>query len=79
LVTILLASALPAGLAGTITNAMGLYFIRFAMGVAGGAFVPAQVWITAWFDKRVMGTATAFAAGWGDQGVGCTLQDPTGH
>lgn len=43
------------------------------MGVAGGAFVPAQVWVTAWYDKSVMGTATACAAGWGDSGIGWTF------
>jgi len=26
--------------------------------------------MAAWFDKRVIGTASAFAAGWGDSGVG---------
>lgn len=45
----------------------------FFMGLAGGAFVPAQVWVTAWFDKSVMGTATACAAGWGDSGIGWTF------
>ncbi|ORY90120.1 major facilitator superfamily domain-containing protein [Leucosporidium creatinivorum] len=73
LVAILWASALPCGLAGTAMGVKGLYFIRFFMGLAGGAFVPAQVWVTAWFDKSVMGTATACAAGWGDSGIGWTF------
>ncbi|KAK4055169.1 hypothetical protein OIV83_000449 [Microbotryomycetes sp. JL201] len=72
LCAILVASALPCGLAGTITGPTGLYFIRFFMGIAGGSFVPAQVWVTAHFDKRVLGTSTACAAGWGDSGVGFT-------
>ncbi|KAK4057708.1 hypothetical protein OIO90_001356 [Microbotryomycetes sp. JL221] len=73
LCAILWASALPCGLAGTISGPVGLYFIRFFMGIAGGSFVPAQVWVTAHFDKRVLGTSTACAAGWGDSGVGFTF------
>ncbi|KAM0793515.1 hypothetical protein ACM66B_000954 [Microbotryomycetes sp. NB124-2] len=72
LCSILVASALPCGLAGTVNGPVGLYFIRFFMGIAGGSFVPAQVWVTAHFDKRVLGTSTACAAGWGDSGVGFT-------
>ncbi|GAA6002789.1 hypothetical protein JCM10207_007682 [Rhodosporidiobolus poonsookiae] len=66
-------SAIPCGAAGTAQNAMGLYFVRFFMGIAGAAFVPCQVLMAAWFDKKVIGTASAFAAGWGDAGVGVTF------
>ncbi|GAA5862499.1 hypothetical protein JCM1840_004203 [Sporobolomyces johnsonii] len=66
-------SAIPCGLAGTVTSPLGLYFIRFFMGIAGAAFVPCQCLMAAWFDKTVIGTASAFAAGWGDAGVGVTF------
>lgn len=47
--------------------------------------------MAAWFDKQVIGTASAFAAGWGDSGVGsestvppslslsCTVADDVPH
>ncbi|GAA6058543.1 hypothetical protein JCM10212_006982 [Sporobolomyces blumeae] len=73
LVATLWLSAIPCGLAGTATNVVGLYFVRFFMGIAGAAFVPCQCLMAAWFDKRVIGTASAFAAGWGDSGVGVTF------
>ncbi|GAA5909255.1 hypothetical protein JCM6882_003780 [Rhodosporidiobolus microsporus] len=73
LVAALWLSAIPSGVAGTAHNAMGLYFVRFFMGIAGAVFVPCQVFMAAWFDKKVIGTASAFAAGWGDAGVGVTF------
>ncbi|BGP12432.1 hypothetical protein JCM10213v2_000348 [Rhodosporidiobolus nylandii] len=73
LVALLWLSAIPCGLAGTAHNALGLYFVRFFMGTAGGVFVPCQALMAAWFDKKVIGTASAFAAGWGDSGVGFTF------
>ncbi|GAA5991737.1 hypothetical protein JCM5350_000590 [Sporobolomyces pararoseus] len=66
-------SALPCGLAGTAMSVNGLYCVRFFMGIAGAAFVPCQCLMAAWFDKRVIGTSSAFAAGWGDSGVGVTF------
>ncbi|GAA5899530.1 uncharacterized protein JCM6883_005251 [Sporobolomyces salmoneus] len=73
LVATLWLSALPCGLAGTAMSVNGLYAIRFFMGIAGAAFVPCQCLMAAWFDKQVIGTASAFAAGWGDSGVGITF------
>ncbi|GAA5823382.1 hypothetical protein JCM3770_006846 [Rhodotorula araucariae] len=73
LVGTLLLSAIPCGCAGLAHDARGLYFVRFFMGIAGAAFVPCQALMAAWFDKRVIGTASAFAAGWGDAGVGVTF------
>ena len=61
------------GLAGTINTPIELYVLRFFVGIAGAAFVPAQVWVTSWYDSEVVGTATAFAGGWGDAGVGVTF------
>ncbi|GAA5972714.1 hypothetical protein JCM11641_002987 [Rhodosporidiobolus odoratus] len=73
LVATLWLSAIPCGVAGTAQNALGLYFVRFFMGIAGAAFVPCQCLMAQWFDKKVIGTASAFAAGWGDAGVGVTF------
>ncbi|KAK4186170.1 putative nitrate transporter [Podospora australis] len=69
---ILLAGAIPIGLAPLIKNATGLYIIRFFIGILGGSFVPCQVWCTGWFDKNVVGTANALAGGWGNAGGGIT-------
>lgn len=63
MVGILLVSSIPCGLAGTVTSVTGLYLIRFFVGISGAAFVPCQVWCMNWYDKNVVGTANAFAAG----------------
>ncbi|EPE29142.1 MFS general substrate transporter [Glarea lozoyensis ATCC 20868] len=68
----LLIGAIPSVLAGTIHNAMGLYFIRFFVGILGGSFVPCQVWSTGFFDKNIVGTANSFTAGLGNAGGGIT-------
>jgi NNP family nitrate/nitrite transporter-like MFS transporter len=70
--TLLYLGALPSALAGTAHNAMGLYFIRFFVGILGGTFVPCQVWTTGFFDKNVVGTANALVGGWGNSGGGIT-------
>ncbi|KAF2027975.1 nitrate transporter-like protein [Setomelanomma holmii] len=70
--SLLFAGAIPTALAGTAHNAMGLYFIRFFVGILGGTFVPCQVWTTGFFDKNVIGTANALVGGWGNSGGGIT-------
>merc|ERR1719284_1592101 len=69
---LLFAGAIPTALAGTATNATGLYFIRFFVGILGGTFVPCQVWSTGFFDKNVVGTSNALIGGWGNSGGGIT-------
>ncbi|OAK97339.1 nitrate transporter [Phaeosphaeriaceae sp. SRC1lsM3a] len=69
---LLFIGAIPTALAGTAHNAMGLYFIRFFVGILGGTFVPCQVWTTGFFDKNVVGTANALVGGWGNSGGGIT-------
>ncbi|KAI9890615.1 MAG: hypothetical protein M1814_003813 [Vezdaea aestivalis] len=69
---VLLIGSIPTALAGTIHNAMGLYFIRFFVGILGGSFVPCQVWSTGFFDKNVVGTSNALTGGWGNAGGGIT-------
>lgn len=68
----LLVGALPTFLAGTISNAGGLYTIRFFVGILGGSFVPCQVWTTGFFDKKIVGTANSLTAGLGNAGGGVT-------
>lgn len=69
---LLFMGAIPTALAGTAHNAMGLYFIRFFVGILGGTFVPCQVWTTGFYDKNVVGTANALVGGWGNSGGGIT-------
>ena len=71
-VAILIAGAIPTALAGTVNNAAGLLALRCFIGILGGTFVPCQVWTTGFFDKNVVGTANALAAGLGNAGSGVT-------
>lgn len=64
--------SLPTALAGTISNATGLYILRFFIGILGGSFVPCQVWTTGFFDKNIVGTANSLTAGFGNAGGGIT-------
>ncbi|KAL6705428.1 hypothetical protein ACN47E_006693 [Coniothyrium glycines] len=70
--SLLFMGAIPTALAGTAHNAMGLYFIRFFVGILGGTFVPCQVWTTGFYDKNIVGTANALVGGWGNSGGGIT-------
>ena len=69
---ILITGAIPTALAGTVNSATGLIILRLFVGILGGAFVPCQVWTTGFFDKNVVGTANALAAGLGNAGSGVT-------
>jgi len=69
---LLIAGAIPSALVPTISNIQGLETIRFFISILGGTFVPTQVWTTTFFDRRIVGTANAFAGGWGNLGGGVT-------
>jgi NNP family nitrate/nitrite transporter-like MFS transporter len=69
---ILLAGAVPTAMAGLTTNGVGLLTLRFFIGILGASFVPCQVWSTGFFDKNVVGSANALAAGIGNAGGGIT-------
>jgi NNP family nitrate/nitrite transporter-like MFS transporter len=69
---ILIAGAIPSGLASVISGKTGLYVIRFFIGILGATFVPCVVWSTQMFDKNIVGTANALTAGWGNAGGGAT-------
>jgi NNP family nitrate/nitrite transporter-like MFS transporter len=68
----LLIGAIPTFLSGTAYSAAELYALRFFIGILGGSFVPCQVWMTGFFDKNIVGTGNAFAAGFGNAGGGIT-------
>ena len=66
------AGAIPTALVGTVQSASGLFALRCFIGILGGSFVPCQVWTTGFFDKNIVGTANALAAGLGNAGSGVT-------
>ena len=72
-VACLLTGAIPAALSPLIRDATHLIAIRFFVGILGGTFVPCQVWINQFFDKNIIGLASALAAGWGAAGGGVTF------
>ena len=72
LIVHVLAGAIPTALVGTVQSAGGLIALRFFIGILGGSFVPCQVWTTGFFDKNIVGTANAVAAGLGNAGSGVT-------
>ncbi|KAJ9104551.1 hypothetical protein QFC21_002048 [Naganishia friedmannii] len=69
---ILIAGAIPSGLAAVISSYSGLLVCRFFIGVLGSTFVPCVAWTTAFFSKETVGTANAISAGWGNAGGGAT-------
>jgi NNP family nitrate/nitrite transporter-like MFS transporter len=68
----LLVDAIPTFLSGTAYDASELMALPFFIGILGGSFVLCQVWSTGSFDKNVVGSANAFAAGFGNAGGGIT-------
>lgn len=73
LAVLLILGAIPSGLAGLVRNIHGLEAVRFFISILGGTFVPTQAWTTTFFDKSIVGTANAFAGGWGNLGGGVTV------
>ncbi|KAI8469948.1 MAG: high affinity nitrate transporter [Monoraphidium minutum] len=54
------------------TNAAGFIVSRLFIGFSLATFVACQFWCTSMFNTRLVGTANAFAAGWGNMGGGFT-------
>lgn len=69
---LLMCCSIPTACLGLVKTRTGLYVIRFFIGLAGGVFVMCISWCTRMFSKNVVGTANAFAAGWGNLGAGVT-------
>lgn len=70
---LLISGAVPMALAGLIKSGTGLIILRLFVGILGGTFVPCQFWTTAMFSSKIVGTANAIAAGWGNLGGGFTF------
>ncbi|CAO1613682.1 unnamed protein product [Sympodiomycopsis kandeliae] len=70
--SLLILGAVPTALMATVTNVGGLEAARFFISILGGNFVPCQAWTSTFFDKNIIGTANAFAGGWGNLGGGVT-------
>ncbi|WIA38039.1 hypothetical protein OEZ86_001410 [Tetradesmus obliquus] len=54
------------------TNAAGFIISRLFIGFSLATFVACQFWCTSMFNTKVVGTANALAAGWGNMGGGFT-------
>ena len=70
--SLLFYGAVPVTLGAFTNGPTYLLVIRAAIGVVGGAFVPCQAWTSLLFAPRIVGTANAFSAGWGNLGGGVT-------
>ena len=63
---------IPVALGAFVTNGTYLIIVRGFIGAAGATFVPCQAWTSLLFAPRIVGTANAFSAGWGNLGGGVT-------
>jgi NNP family nitrate/nitrite transporter-like MFS transporter len=61
------------GLSAAISSPTWLYVIRFMISFVGATFVPCQYWTTMMFGGEVVGSANAFAGGWGNLGGGFSV------
>jgi MFS transporter, NNP family, nitrate/nitrite transporter len=64
--------AIPTACTGFVDSEIGLCILRFCIGLAGGSFVMCQSWTSRMFTRKIVGTANAMAAGWGNLGGGVT-------
>lgn len=55
-----------------VTNAAGFTAVRCFIGFSLATFVSTQFWTSSMFSARVVGTANAISAGWGNVGGGFT-------
>lgn len=67
---VLFIGAVPTAFVPLVYNVKALHAIRFFIGLLGSSFIPCQVWTTTFFDKSIVGTANAFAGGFGNAGGG---------
>ncbi|KAK3610054.1 hypothetical protein CHS0354_032139 [Potamilus streckersoni] len=70
---IMILGSLPIALSGLIRNGTGLLIIRLFIGIIGASFIPCQFWTSAMFNQKIVGTANAIVAGWGNLGGGFTF------
>jgi MFS transporter, NNP family, nitrate/nitrite transporter len=69
---VLCLTAIPTACTGFVNSATGLAILRLFIGLGGGSFVICQAWTSAMFARKIVGTANAVAAGWGNLGGGVT-------
>lgn len=55
-----------------VTNAAGFIVVRMVIGFSLATFVSCQFWSSVMFNVKVVGSANAFGAGWGNAGAGFT-------
>jgi NNP family nitrate/nitrite transporter-like MFS transporter len=68
---ILCLSSIPMACTGFIESATGLAVLQFFMiGIVGGTLDMCEYWTRCMFAKRIVSTANASAAGWGNLGAG---------
>lgn len=70
--TLLVLGAVPVACAAFVNDYMGLFIVRFFIGLVGCSFVATTYWTSIVFAKQVVGSANALAAGWGNLGAGVT-------
>lgn len=70
---VLLVGSIPVMLSSQVQGPTSLIVLRSFTGILGGAFVPCQFWTTMMYSSAVVGTANAFAGGWGNLGGGVTM------
>jgi NNP family nitrate/nitrite transporter-like MFS transporter len=55
-----------------VTDAAGFIVVRMVIGFSLATFVSCQFWSSVMFNVKVVGSANAFGAGWGNAGAGFT-------
>lgn len=69
---VMLLFAPPVFLMALVSSAGGFQCVRFFIGIALCCFVCCQQWVGSMFNVKIVGTANAISAGWGNLGGGLT-------